>query len=170
MPEPSLRDVVVNAPWWVWPILLMIVALGIRGTRRRRLNPMALVALPATFAAVSLGLLLGRQSGHGETIAWWLAGFIAGAGLGWWNAAGAEVWREKDGVSVPGAWSILVVPLVFFALQFWFGFLRATDPARLTIPPLSIVAPFAGALMTGFFAGRAGALFRLWRQAKARAN
>lgn len=162
-----MKEILVNAPWWVWPILLMIVALGLRATRRRRLNPVFLVVLPASFALVSLGLLLSRNAGHGEVLAFWSLGFVAGAAIGWWESTGAEVYPEGEGVSVPGSWSVLVVPLLFFLLQFRLGYLRAAAPALLDVMPWRVAAPLGGALMTGFFAGRAAALFRLYRRALA---
>lgn len=163
-----MRGILLNAPWWVWPILLTVVLLGLRAARRRRLNPFFLVVLPGAFAAVSLGATLGRNLAHPDVPAVWILGFLAGGGFGWWGAIRAEVWPEGEGVSVPGSWSVLVVPLLFFALQFWFGYLRAAHPGLVETMPYRLVAPFGGALMTGFFTGRAAALFLLYRRVRRR--
>lgn len=165
-----MREILLNAPWWVWPILLMIVVLGLRATRRRLLNPVFLVALPGAFAVVSLGLMLERGRESADLSLAWALGFALGAGLGWSGAIRSEVRAERGGVSVPGSWSVLVVPLLFFALQFWFGYLRAASPGLVETMPYRLVAPFGGALMTGFFAGRAAALFRLYRRARRHAS
>lgn len=162
----TMRDILLNAPWWVWPIFLMIVGLGLRAARRRRLNPLFLVVLPGAFAVVSLSATLGRNLAHPDVPAVWVAGFLAGGSLGWWAAIRSAVWPEGDGVSVPGSWSVLVVPLLFFVLQFWLGYLRAAHPGLADAMPYRLAAPFGGGLMTGFFAGRAAALFLLWRRVK----
>lgn len=161
-----MREILLNAPWWVWPLLLAILALGLRAVRRRRLNPQLLVVLPGAFAVVSLGATLGRNIAHPDVPAVWLLGFLLGCGIGWAAAIRSAVWPEGDGVSVPGSWSVLVVPLLFFALQFWFGYLRAAHPGLVDAIPYRLAVPFGGALMTGFFSGRAAALFRLWRRAR----
>lgn len=165
-----MRDILLNAPWWVWPILLAIVVLGLRATRRRLLNPVFLVVLPGAFAVVSLGVTLGRNLGHADVPLVWIAGFAAGAGFGWWGALRSDVYAQGTGVSVPGSWSVLVVPLLFFALQFWFGYLRFARPGLVDAMPYRLVAPFGGALMTGFFSGRAAGLFLLYRRALPRAG
>jgi hypothetical protein len=144
----------------------MIVALGLRAARRRLLNPVALVVLPGAFAVASLGATLGRGLAHPDLPLVWILGFLAGAGFGWVGAIGSRVYPEGNGVSVPGSWSVLVVPLLFFALQFWFGYLRATRPGLVDTLPYRLIAPFGGALMTGFFSGRALALFLLYRRAR----
>ncbi len=166
MPQPGLKDIVLNAPWWVWPIFLMIVALGLRATRRRLLNPLFLVLLPGAFALVSLGVTFGRNIHHADVLVSWIGGFLLGAALGWAGSIRSTVYPEGEGVSVPGSWAVLFVPLAFFALQFWFGFLRATEPGLVEMLPYRLIAPFGGALMTGFFSGRAAALFLLYRRAK----
>ncbi len=56
---------------------------------------------------------------------------------------------------------MLAASLVFFAVQYWFGYLRATNPSALRQWPFAAVVPFASALGVGFLSGRAGAL--LWR-------
>lgn len=161
-----MRDILLNAPWWVWPILLMIVALGLRATRRRRLNPVWLAVLPAAFAVVSLGAMLVRGAQSPDMPLAWAAGFALGLGLGWAGAIRAEVRAEAGGVSVPGSWSVLIVPLLFFALQFWFGYLRVAQPGLVDTLPYRLLAPFGGALMTGFFSGRAAALTLLYRRVR----
>ena len=73
--------------------------------------------------------------------------------------------RDGDLLHVPGSWAVLTASLTFFAVQYWFGYLRASDPAALRQLPL---VPFASALGVGFLAGRAGTLLARYARAESR--
>jgi hypothetical protein len=95
-----------------------------------------------------------------------------GACIGWAAAARTSVQPDAggdDALALPGTWTVLVASLLFFGVQYWLGYRRATQPDLVRELPLKALAPFASALGAGFFAGRAGALLRLHRRLGRRA-
>ncbi len=150
--------ILAGTPIWVYPLLLLVIWLGWRASRQRVASKFALVRLPAIFAAWSiLNVWLNSKSG-GLGIAAWAAAELVGAAIGFALFRSVTLTRDAapGRVVVPGTWWTLALVLVIFAVNYVFGYLRATSPGLLETQPYSILVPAIAGLSGGIFIGQAG--------------
>lgn len=157
--------IILGAPLWVWPLLAYLVWSGWRATRRHEFRPPGSLILPGVFLLLSVRSLLLRERMPVLVIVAWMIGAAAGAAAGWLTAKAAEAQPREDlrAMDVPGTWSILIVSLAFFSVQYAIGYWRATQPELLEQQPLIGVVPLASAASTFFFVGRAAAFLKALR-------
>jgi hypothetical protein len=150
----AIVDVVITVlrytPWWVWPLLILIIWLGIRGLRPYQTTPERVTFLPALFTGIAL-ISLAQTAARPTAILVWLAGFVVGGLVGalWTYRLPVSVEKDRRLISVPGSAFWLAVGLVLFgaryAMGIYLGFHRA---ARQEV--FWIVLPFA---ISGFGCG-----------------
>jgi len=156
-------QVLAGAPIWVWPLLVVLVVMGVRASKRRSMPVFVLFILPF------LGLMTLRNVGalpHVEiAYAGFGLGFLAGAALGHRLQSGWNLSHEGGRVLLEGEWLTLIALMVIFWTNFAGGTLRAVAPEVLASPVFSAV--FAGALgaVAGSFLGRSVSTLRfVWGQ------
>ncbi len=128
-------------------------------------RPPGSLVLPAVFLLLSLrSLFLGDELPMVIVVAW-VAGAAAGAAAGWATAGRTRLRPNEDlnALEVPGTWSVLIVSLAFFAVQYLIGYWRATQPEMLGRPPLIAIVPLMSAASTFFFVGRTAAFLKAIR-------
>jgi hypothetical protein len=163
--ERGMIAIILGTPFWVWPLLVYLVWNGWQATRRHEFRPLGSVVLPGVFLLVSLrSLLLGDEISMVAIIAW-AVGAAAGAAVGWVMAMRVRTQPNGDlsALEVSGTWSVLIMSLAFFAIQYLIGYWRATQPELLGQAPLIAVVPLVSAAGTFFFVGRAAAFLKVLR-------
>jgi len=146
-----------NAPVWVWPLLALLLFVGMRATKDRQVPVVLLYTLPL------LGVMGARTIyAQGATLgvwavfaaAWGLSGYLGYRfGCRWITA------RKGAHVHLRGEWLTLAAVMVLFWSNFAAGVLQAVAPNML----VGIGAMIFGAVLalaSCQFAGRAWAVFR----------
>lgn len=149
-----------GAPVWVWPLLVVLVALGISRMRDREMPVWRLLLLPGILVSVSvLGAFFGGL--NAATLLALTAGMALGAMAGWWTMRDVEVERlSGNRVRVRGEFVSLMAILVIFASRFAAGMLEATDSAVPELPGMTelfvLIPVFFAALMAARALAQAG--------------
>ena len=149
---------VTDAPLWVWPLLAVLIALGLRAARPRETSLLPYLFLPF-IGAITLNTLAHLPA---PALVWsaWIGAYVLGTAGGYalqrrWLIARAG-WR----VRLRGEWLTLVVVLVIFCANFSAGMMRAVAPDALGSSTFLTVFPAIVGLCAGSFLGRSLRLFR----------
>jgi len=155
--------IVANTPWWVWLILVVVTALGLRDLRPRRLSPVGMSVLPLVSLVLAvIGLV--RFSPPIAALAAWALAAVVGAVLGVARASRREMTPADGHIRVAGSWFSLGLGLAIFAVQYAQGVLNAIIPG-LRADPLWVAACFA---FSGFTLGLGmGWLVRMHQRTRA---
>jgi uncharacterized membrane protein len=149
-----------GVPFWVWPLLAVLIALGISRMRDREMPVWRLLLLPAILVSVSvLTAVFG-----GLNVAALLAlsaGMTLGAMAGWWTMRDVEVHRlAGNRVRVRGEFVSLMAILAIFASRFAAGMLEATGSSLPELPGMAelfvLIPVFCAALMAARALAQAG--------------
>lgn len=145
----TVLQIVRNTPLWVWPLMVLVVWLGILGLRSRTLPLWRLAALPAVGLVLSF-VGLGQAAQPALALVAWLAALAVALPLGFLLGRRRTVRHLDDGrLEIAGGWFMLVFGLSIFAARYALGVIFGMAPA-LRADPLWIA--LAGAV-GGFVAG-----------------
>lgn len=127
-------EVVQRTPWWVWPLFVALLVLGLRQRRDRIVDRPRLLVLPLAMVAVSLH---GVVSSFGVAAAA-LAGWAVGLGAllykplmeRWRGVRAVRVICSAEPVAVAGSWLPLVLMMTIFVVRYVVGvvFARGLAP------------------------------------------
>ena len=151
-----LLSVLSHTPVWVWALLALLVALGLRQTRAQIVTRRRLVAVPVGLGIYSLVGLLQTFGGHSSSLLPWVAGAVLGFGLNQLWQLPRQVQALPDGRFRLGG---SVVPLVLFMAIFLMRYVLAValniEPELAHAPTLVLPACLLMGLSIGLLAARA---------------
>ncbi|MGH1459827.1 MAG: hypothetical protein ACRBBT_13105 [Paracoccaceae bacterium] len=146
------------APLWAWPLLVVLVLLGLRASRTRSSHVALVYALPL------LGILSVRTVSElpHQNVIWlfFLAAYLLGAALGHARQRHYLIARAGQRLTLRGEWLTMSAMLLIFLANFVQGFMAAV------VPDVAGSLGFAGGmavllgLFSGLFGGRALYVFR----------
>jgi hypothetical protein len=159
-----LLPIVQGAPLWVWPLLALLLFLGIRSLRPRAVPVASLIALPLAFFGLSLTNLLPLDHLSPIRIGVWVAAVLIGMIPGWFLVRPQRIGIDRlhRRIGVPGSIVPLILMLAAFVGGFYFGYLFARYPELKTDPATLAFASTYRGLMSGYFLGQTLRLFRLY--------
>ena len=157
----QILEILGGASWWVYVLFVYFVSIGISARKPRKMSFKKLIVLPIVFVGFSFYTLYDRFiSGDPSLIVVWLLALCLGASLG---AKEVYNWkividRKKRELTIPGNNSTLVLIVLIFAVNFFWGYWYATHPTA------DFWTYFWNActsgVISGFFVGRAWIFFR----------
>lgn len=153
---------VTGAPLWVWPLLGLLIWIGLRATKERD-APVALYWLLPLFVLLPLRSIIGSAW---PALAWsvFAGAYLAGAHAGYRYQVGVVIARDGARVRVRGEWVTLATVLAVFLMSYLRGAMGAVAPEVLgSAAGVAAFAALSGAL-SGQFAGRTLSVIR-WRPA-----
>src|SRR5258708_24542480 len=102
---PSFFQIVANTPLWVWPLMVLVLWLGLQGLRPRVIPVWRLAILPIVGLVTSLGGIAQSVDPARAATGWALA-LLAFLPLGWAFGQGRPVrLRPEDGrLEIAGGW------------------------------------------------------------------
>ena len=164
---PSVYQIVVNTPLWVWPLMLFVLWLGWYGLQPRTMPPARLAILPLVGLGTSLaGIAQSLQPGL--ALAGWAAALLAALPLGWTIGARRPVrLRPEDGrLEVAGGWFALGFGISIFVVRYALGVLSGVMPHLRAEPLWIVLSGGVGGIITGIGVGwLANLLLRAYRPA-----
>jgi hypothetical protein len=156
----EMLRIVTGAPIWVWPLLGLLIWMGVRNLAERQAPVWTLAILPLVGGILAPARIVGAPG----VIAGMIVYFVSAALLLWPGIRAARSIdagfdRTAGRMTLPGSRFTLVVGLSIFFVSYAFGVLFAVR-RDLAVDPVMALAPVAigGALM-GFTVGRQGFLY-----------
>ena len=147
-----ILQILTHAPIWVWPLLILLVALGLIATKARTRS-----AVPMYFFWL-LGLLSVRSVyAMAPDISIWIVfalAYLAGGRLGYVFQRGIITAKTGQQITVKGEWLTLVVLMMLFWMNFIGGVMGAVAPEIVSGVLYQIVFTILAGLAAGSFIGR----------------
>jgi hypothetical protein len=163
---PSVYQIVVNTPLWVWPLMLFVLWLGWRGLQPRVMPPARLAILPLVGAVTSItGIAQSLQPAIAA--AGWAAALLIALPLGWAIGTRRAIrLRSEDGrLEVAGGWFALGFGISIFVARYALGVLSGVMPHLRAEPLWIVLSGSVGGVVTGIGLGwLANLLFRAYRR------
>jgi hypothetical protein len=120
-----------HVPSWVYILFLVLLYIGITGCFKRVVKVNRLILMPAVFVWFSVDNLYKASTVSLYQIVFFIFGGLIGIYLGYLHVRKAVVHADKHQhlVELPGDWTILILILIIFAVQFAVHYLLAADPS-----------------------------------------
>lgn len=166
MEMQTLWNALSGAPWWVYVLFIYLVSIGIKSLKPRTIPFQRVVLFPVVFVSWSAYSLFTKiQLGHYSLIPFWLICIIVGAILGYLEVRNwhFKVDKHKQTLTIPGNVSTIVLILLIFAINFFFGYYEAVHSA--VSYGMYLTETILGSLVTGFFLGRAIVFYHRYTKA-----
>ncbi|MBM3569532.1 MAG: hypothetical protein FJX46_12370 [Alphaproteobacteria bacterium] len=159
-------QILQGAPLWVWPLLALLVALGLMQARSRQVTRTRVLVLPLAMVGLSLYGVWAALGISPSSVGAWLLGVAAA------YFANERIFRAPNGVTydpatarfaIPGSWVPLVLMLAIFAARFAVGVTAALSPATVKAPGFVFALGLGLGFCSGLFLARAGRTLRSLR-------
>jgi hypothetical protein len=126
-------EILLHTPWWVYVVFAYILYVGIQATKMRSVPVFRLFIVPSIFTVLSLHTHVGRMGDHFWYIIPWGVAAGIGIAIGWveMQRLNIIVDRRKRVLKIQGSAFTLILFLLFFGAQYYYGFMSATEPERV---------------------------------------
>lgn len=156
-----------NTPLWVYAVFVLLCYFGIKALSPTRESKTLLLVTPPILLAWSLYSL--NLSLHPAlSLGFWLVAVLVG------SAAALLVFSSKDvrlddtgvGLILPGTYKTLVLYLLFFAVNYYFGYEAQVHPQLSKTLPIMLLKACASGVASGLFCGRSIRFYQVFRSLK----
>lgn len=149
-------QIVTNTPLWVWPLMALVVWLGVLGLRPRTLPLWRLAILPAVGLVMSF-VGIGQAVRPALALVAWLAALAIALPLGFGIGRRRTVRRLDDGrLEIAGGWFMLAFGLSIFVARYALGVVFGMAPALRADPLWIALAGAVGGVVAGIGLGWLG--------------
>ncbi len=151
-------EILKNTPIWVWPLLILLIALGLRASKERWM-PAAMIYFMPLLGLLSVNNMLALPN----QILVWGAFFLfysLGALLGARLQKGWTLGREGGRIHVAGEWVTMLTIVLVFVASFLNGMFVAILPELIGLPIVYLGLTVIKASVAGVFIGRAAYVWR----------
>jgi len=161
---PGPLTILQHSPWWIYPLLMLLVWFGVRGMRPRTLPIWRLAIVPLVFTGWGIVSILSRPTTSGGLIADWLVCAAIGASTAWLNTRRMTVAIDflRGKVTLQGSFGPLVQNLLIFATKYAVGVAMALLPTRRA--EIAVLDIGISGAMAGYFLGWLGRLTTIYRR------
>ncbi len=156
-------DILQGTPWWVYPLLALLVFLGLQASRPRDVPLARVLATPAIFIMWGIASLITRSSVPGGLVIDWLIAASGGGALALLPARAdtMRLDRVRQIVHLPGSWLPLARNLLIFGAKYGIAVAATIAPAARAELAFWDVA--VSGLSAGYFLAWVARLVRLYR-------
>ncbi|POA47438.1 hypothetical protein C1893_14735 [Pseudomonas sp. MPR-ANC1] len=157
-----------NTPLWVYVVFLIMVYFGLKARKPQHETRFSLLSTPLVLLVWSL-LSLNLSVDPGLTLGGWLIALTLGALSAWliFSRKGLELDDPETGLIVPGTWKALVLLLLFFAVNYYFGYQDDVHPDRTTEAGMLLLKAVASGFVCGLISTRSLKFYWLLRTLQA---
>jgi hypothetical protein len=130
-------SVLLKAPIWVWPLLAVLILLGVQSARPRTLSGAAVFVWPVMMTMLSVYGLVSTYRANRAAWESWLFGFVAAIAIDiiFGRGGGAVLYdAHTRRFEVPGSWMPLALILTLFCTRFAIGVANARFPQIVGTP------------------------------------
>jgi hypothetical protein len=126
-------EILLHTPWWVYVLFGCVLYVGIKATKMRSVPVRQLFIGPSIFTVLSIYILVGRIGDHFLYIIPWGIATIIGIVIGEleMHRLNIIVDRKHHLLKIPGSAFTLILFLLFFGSNYYYGFMSATDPEQV---------------------------------------
>lgn len=161
----ALSNIASHVPSWIWALLALLLALGLRQSRDQYLPRGRLVVLPLIWLAYGLW---GVRSSFGHELVLmlaWALGLVLGMQLMRLPAfasfvAGSHFDAQRGRYFVPGSWLPMVLMLALFCAKFALGMSLAMQPALARDAHVALSFSVLFGTLSGALLGRSRTILR----------
>lgn len=152
----TLIQIVVHTPAWVYAVLAYGLFMGIRSLWPRRMSVRYLFVLPVVLFGLSSTFLVSGAGPMPIGAIAWVAALAAGIAVGWsvLSAKVLSVDREHAQMTVGRNGSVLVLFILIFGGKYFYGIMRAVNPALAAQPAFALAVMAISGFSTGIMIGR----------------
>ncbi len=155
-PLQIVFQIVTNTPLWVWPLMMLVVWLGMLGLRSRTLPLWRLAILPVVGLVLSF-VGIGQAVNPALALVAWLVALAVALPLGDLLGRRRTVHRLDDGrLEIAGGWFMLVFGISIFAVRYALGVVFGMAPALRGDPAWIALAGGVGGFVAGIGLGWLG--------------
>tara|TARA_A100001037_G_scaffold303427_1_gene337411 strand:+ start:1872 stop:2417 length:546 start_codon:yes stop_codon:yes gene_type:complete len=149
-----ILKIVVYVPSWIWPLLAVLLWIGLRAGHTRMVRVWQIWILPITIFIVSLTTIVSINLNTASLFSW-LFGILAGCGLGWGfhQDENLRADRKHGLLQIKGEWKTLILIIVVFVYQYYWAYKTATAPELVSIPGVILSYTGFNGILTGLFFG-----------------
>jgi hypothetical protein len=161
----TIFDILAHTPIWVFPLIGMMLWLGVINLRQREVALRSLYAFPLILLALSIGNSIGTSAPANLALVDWLGCAAVGTLIGWHiTREPVAVDRARRRLTLPGSAAPLLVIAAIVVLRYSFGYLYGRYPDLRSDPGYALTLIGGGALLGGVMLGRYGRLGIWYRQ------
>ncbi len=154
----GLELILIRPPVWVWPMLVLLIVVGLRATRQREAMVLPLYLMPL------LGILslnaVSRFQGGAMLWAVFAVAYLFGSMIGFRFQRGVLLGKSGTRVRLRGEWLTFGLMMVVFWMNFTGGVMRAVAPVMYRGAEFQYGFTVVAGLAAGIFLGRAVRVFR----------
>jgi hypothetical protein len=156
-----------STPWWVYAVFLLLCYYGFKALSPTRESTTSLLITPPIFLAWSL-YSLNLTLNPTLSLTCWLSAVVVGslAALLIFPRKGIELDDVQTGLILPGSIKTLTLYLVFFAVNYYFGYQAAVQPELSATLQMVLLKASASGFASGLFCGRSIKLYRVFQSLK----
>lgn len=156
-----------NTPLWVCALFLLLCYYGIKALSPTHESKTSLLITPPILLGWSL-YSLNLTLNPSLSISCWLAAVIAGIGVALlvFSHKGIELDQSQTALIVPGTAKTLLLYLLFFAVNYFFGYQAEVDPEHSATLPMVLLKACASGFASGLFCGRSIRFHQVFRSLK----
>ncbi|MBV4477372.1 MULTISPECIES: DUF6622 family protein [Pseudomonas] len=153
-----------NTPLWVYAIFLLLVYFGLKARTSSHESRLAMLVTPPALIAWSL-LSMDLTFNPALSLSYWFGTMLLGGGSAWllFSPQGVVLDDSQNGLVVPGTWKMLVLYLLFFAVNYYFGYQDAVHPEQASAPDTLLFKTAASGFVCGLIGARSLKHYRLLR-------
>ncbi|AIF53155.1 DUF6622 family protein [Pelosinus sp. UFO1] len=151
----AIWQTAIHTPWWVYLLLIYLIAVGIKSSKVRIIPFWKVFVLPTIFLFISIQTLMTIKIEY-VSIASWIVGMLVGSLLGWWQVKRLDIKIDKKRslIQIPGSWDTLLVMLIVFIAKYYVGYEQATNPVLVAQLKFKVSMLVLSGVCTGLFLGR----------------
>lgn len=118
----------IHTPWWVYLLLGYLITVGIKASKVRVIPFWKVFVLPTIFLSISIQNLTTIENIEYLSIGSWIVAMLVGSLFGWWQVKRLDIKIDKKCslIHIPGSWDTLLVILVIFIANYYFGYEKAS--------------------------------------------
>lgn len=156
-----------NTPQWVYALFLLLCYYGIKALSPSHESKTSLLVTPPIllgWSLYSLDLTLNPLL----STSCWLAAVIVGSfvALLIFSRKGIELDQSQNALIVPGTAKTLALYLLFFVVNYYFGYQAEVDPEHFATLPMALLKACASGFASGLFCGRSITFYQMFRSLK----
>jgi hypothetical protein len=162
-----MLNILQNTPLWVYAVFLLLCYFGVKALSPTRESKTSLLVTPPIWLGWSLYSLNLTLNPPLSMSCWLAAGMFGGiVALMIFSRKGVERDEAGTGLIVPGTIKTLALYLLFFAINYYFGYQAEVAPEHSAGLPMVLLKACASGFASGLFCGRSLSFYQMFRSLK----